>query len=133
MSLAPISLLAAIAPSGTLSIVMAAGLLVLFILLATLIWTRWGQARPISKCVVLSLLAHLLLLIYAYSTHILYGPPGSWMGQTVTVRIHDAPDREEAAPQASTSPEQWQQSGESDVPLAAALPHESTADATPQT
>src|SRR5438552_17596689 len=121
-------LLAALTASRPLNALLAAGLLAVFVLLGVLVWSRLGQARPISKCVVLSLLAHLLLLIYAYSTHILYGPPGSWMGQTVTVRIHDAPDREEAAPQASTSPEQWQQSGESDVPLAAALPHESTAD-----
>src|SRR5207253_5127867 len=87
MELSCVLPLAAMAPNRTLSIVMAVGLFVLFVLLASLVWTRWGQARPISKCVALSLLAHLLLLIYAYSTHILYGPPGSWMGQTVTVRI----------------------------------------------
>ena len=90
--------LAALAAYRPLSGVLAVGLFALFVLLTVLVWTRFGQARPIAKCVVLSLLAHLLLLIYAYSTHILYGPPGRWTGQTVTVRLRDAADDVEAAP-----------------------------------
>src|SRR5262245_49845082 len=89
----------------------------LFVLLAVLVWTRFGQARPVSKCVVLSLLAHLLLVIYAYSTHILNGPPGSWTGRAVTVRLRDAADDMEAAPTVSSSPKQWEQPGESNAPL----------------
>src|SRR5262245_65336543 len=89
----------------------------LFVLLVILVWTRFGQAQPVSKCVVLSLLAHLLLIIYAYSTHILYGPPGSWTGQIVTVRLRDAADDVEAAPEASPNPKTWQQPGELNAPL----------------
>jgi squalene-hopene cyclase-like protein len=109
--------LAAITAGRPLNVILAVGLIGLFILLSVLAWTRLGQARPIAKCVVLSLLAHLLLLIYAYSTHILYGPPGRWTGQTVTIRLRDAADDVEAAPVASASPQPWQQAGESTAPL----------------
>jgi hypothetical protein len=117
-------LLAAITRHHTLSIVMAAGLVTIFVFLAILIWTRWGQARPISKCIVLSILAHLLLLIYACSTQIMYGPPGSWTGQTVMMRLHDASDDEEAGLEASRNPTPWQQRGLTDVPLQQAPPLE---------
>src|SRR5437773_2155499 len=110
-------LLSAITAGRPLAGVLAMGLIGLFVLLVVLVWTRFGQARPISKCVALSLLAHLLLLIYAYSTHVLYGAPGHWTGQTVTVRLRDAADDVQAAPVASASPKPWQQSGESTAPL----------------
>src|SRR5437764_8019852 len=120
-----IYLLAALTAARPLSGVLAAGLIALFVLLSMLVWTRFGQARPISKCVVLSLLAHLLLLIYMYSAHVLYGPPGRWTGQTVTVRLRDAADDAEAAPVASPSPKPWQQAGESTAPLLLASPEHS--------
>src|SRR5438094_9584716 len=110
-------LLAALTASRPLNALLAAGLLAVFVLLGVLVWSRLGQAKPISKCVVLSLLAHLLLLIYAYSTHVLYGPPGRWMGQTVTVRLRDAADDVETAPVASPEPKVWQQPGASTAPL----------------
>src|SRR5262245_3016608 len=115
-------LLAAITANRPLSWLLAAGLIGVFVLLSMLVWTRFGQARPISKCVVLSLLAHLLLLIYMYSTHVLYGPPGRWTGQTVIMRIRDAADDVEAAPVASPNPKPWQQPGESNAPLLLATP-----------
>ena len=118
-------LLAALTASRPLASILAVGLITLFILLTVLVWTRFGQARPISKCVVLSLLAHLLLVIYMYSTHVLYGPPGRWTGQTVTVRLRDAADDVEAAPTASKSPRPWSQAGESNVPLLLDSPSES--------
>src|SRR5262245_50166763 len=115
-------LLAAITANRPLSWLLAAGLIGVFVLLSMLVWTRFGQARPISKCVVLSLLAHLLLLIYMYSTHVLYGPPGRWTGQTVIMRIRDAADDVEAAPVASPNPKPWEQPGESNAPLLLATP-----------
>jgi len=104
---------------GVVMIVLAAGLVAVFVVLAVLIWTRFGQARPISKCVLLSLLAHFLLLIYLCSTHILYGPlgPGTWSGQTVIMRIRDAADDEEAATVAAASPKLWNQAGLPDAPI----------------
>jgi hypothetical protein len=126
------SLIAALT-SRPLAGLLAVGLLLVFILLSVLIWTRFGQARPVSKCVILSLLAHLLLLIYACFTHVLYGPPGRWTGQIVTVRLRDAADDFEAAPQAAPEPRPWHQAGESeapellDAPLASEKPAEAVA------
>lgn len=40
-------------------------------------WTRWGQSKPLAKCVGIALLAHIWLLLYAYGTRIVspgYGP-----------------------------------------------------------
>ncbi|HEX5104475.1 MAG TPA: hypothetical protein VFV87_11720, partial [Pirellulaceae bacterium] len=108
----------------TLAIILAVGMLGVFVILATLIWTRWGQARPVSKCIALSLLAHFLLVVYAYSTHILFGPPGKWTGQTVMVRLSDAADYQEAAPAKHSDPEPWEQAGMEDVPLLEAPPLE---------
>jgi len=101
----------------TIAIVMALGTVGVFAMLATLAWTRLGQAKPVSKCVVLSLLAHALFLIYAYSTQILFGPPGKWTGQAVTVRLRDAADYQETARAVAQSPEPWEQAGVDDVPL----------------
>src|SRR5437868_15323918 len=109
-------LLAALGASRPLNALLAVGLIGLFILLAVLAWTRLGQAKPISKCVVLSLLAHLLLLVYAYSTHILYGPPGKWTGQSVTIRLRDAADDRETGLAESKSQSPWHQAGEQDAP-----------------
>jgi len=47
-----------------------AGLGVFTIALLVLMQTRWGQSRALLKCTVLSLLAHLLLLGYATTIHI---------------------------------------------------------------
>ncbi|MFN7734311.1 MAG: hypothetical protein ACK5OB_20625, partial [Pirellula sp.] len=33
-------------------------------------WTRWGQSKPLAKCVGIALVAHIWLLLYAYGTHI---------------------------------------------------------------
>ena len=52
----------------TLLIILWCGLGVLSLALIILMMTRWGQAKPMSKCVVLSVLAHLLLAGYAYTT-----------------------------------------------------------------
>ncbi len=122
MAILHLSLLAALTANRPMSWLLAAGLIGLFVLLSILVWTRFGQARPIAKCVVLSLLAHLLLLIYMYSTHVLYGPPGRWTGQTVIMRIRDAADDVEAAPVASPNPQPWQQPGDSNAPLLLATP-----------
>ena len=86
-------LLASAATSRLLMIGLGLGLVVLFALQAVLLWTRWGQARPVAKCVLLSLLAHVLLIVYAWSTHVLFNSPGSWSGNsTVRVRLADAND-----------------------------------------
>ena len=49
--------------SGTWSLVIWMGLVVLTISLLILTRTRWGQSKPISKCIALSVFAHLLLCL----------------------------------------------------------------------
>jgi hypothetical protein len=46
------------------------GLAFLIVALIIMIRTNWGQSHPLRKCAALSLLAHLLLLCYATSIHI---------------------------------------------------------------
>jgi hypothetical protein len=48
------------------TVVLLVGLGTLVIALLVLMRTRWGQAKPISKCIALSVFAHLLLIFYAY-------------------------------------------------------------------
>src|SRR6185369_10534380 len=123
VGLVPAGLLLAAATTGrSLAIIMAVGMLLLFAILATLVWTRFGQARPMTKCVFLSLLAHLLLIIYAYSTHILFGPPGKWYGQEVTIRLMDAADDQEAALVTSPNPNPWEQVSQAQAPIFDAPP-----------
>ena len=66
---------AAILGTGTLGIVVWIGVAVLLLALLILMRTRWGQSQPLSKCVVLSVFAHLLLFLYAHGTRLLDGRP----------------------------------------------------------
>ena len=66
---------AAILGTGTLGIVIWIGVAVLLLALLILMRTRWGQSQPLSKCVVLSVFAHLLLFLYAHGTRLLDGRP----------------------------------------------------------
>lgn len=52
-----------------------AGLACLTLALLVLMWTRWGQSRPLRKCVALSLLAHLLMA--GFATTVSVGRPGA--------------------------------------------------------
>jgi outer membrane biosynthesis protein TonB len=115
-------LLASAATSRLLAIALGVGLVALFVLQAVLLWTRWGQARPVAKCVFLSLLAHVLLIVYAWSTHVLFNSPGSWSGNsTVRVRLADATDEIDAAMLVGEMPAEISQEG-TDAGTAATVP-----------
>src|SRR5262245_46700655 len=67
------------------------GLVLLTVALLVLIRTRWGQ-QPLSKCVVLSLLAHVLVGIYMTTVNIVSGPGdglGNGAGSGVDVTLVD--------------------------------------------
>jgi len=51
------------------------GLAALTVALLVLMRTRWGQSRPLRKCVILSLLAHVLLAGYATTVQIVSSSP----------------------------------------------------------
>ena len=57
--------------------------------LAVLMYTRWGQYRPLRKCMGLSLLAHLILASYAATIHI--AAPITQPEQAINVSIGDGP------------------------------------------
>jgi len=63
-----------------------AGLALITITLLILMRTHWGQARPVSKCVVLSICAHLLLIAYAQVTQ-LFAPPVISHSAPVNIRL----------------------------------------------
>jgi hypothetical protein len=73
------------------------GLLAAALLILTL--TRWGQVRPIWKCVVLSVVAHLLLVGYMYGTHLISRAPVVKRADTVQMRVlADEPELREIEP-----------------------------------
>lgn len=89
-------ILGAIGPDYTLQWVLFAGLSIWTVLLLAMMWTRWGQARPLVKCVALSVFAHLLLVLFMWGTRVLSMlPPGESLAGTVQVRlVEDAGDED---------------------------------------
>lgn len=71
-------------------IVLWLGLTLLIIALVVLMRTRWGQSRPLGKCAVLSLVAHLLLAIYATTVQIVTGTGGRGSSESLWATIVDA-------------------------------------------
>jgi len=59
-----------------LGIILWIGFAILSVAFLILMRTRWGQVKPLSKCVVLSIFVHLLLCMYAYSTRLFQDAPG---------------------------------------------------------
>src|SRR4029077_1567222 len=68
------------------------GSLALSILLVVLMWTRWGQSRPLQKCATLSLLVHLMLAFLAMTVRIVVGDGGGG-GGGVPIRVRIVQDR----------------------------------------
>lgn len=62
--------------------------------------TRWGKAKPLTKCVVLSVVAHIWLLLYASGTPVSL-PQGDPNGSTSLAVSLDATRLEPAGPTAS--------------------------------
>ena len=89
------SLLAFAFDAQMLRYVVWSGLVAVTVTLLVLMRTRWGQSNPLGKCIVLSLLAHLLLAIYTTTVHIVAGGggPGSGAGpMTVALLAADDPN-----------------------------------------
>ena len=99
-------------PNRSLTLAVWCGLLILTIWLLLLARTRWGQARPLSKCVMLSIFAHLLFGVYAYGTRIFVDyallPPDPPM-QVHLIMGGDADDSGESAARGhqSVDPNEW--------------------------
>ncbi|MEX2027227.1 MAG: hypothetical protein WEH44_07995, partial [Pirellulaceae bacterium] len=95
---------ATIVPGRALQIVLLVGVALLTIAIGILTWTRWGQGRPITKCAILSLFAHVLLFCFCWGTRIFFDTPGRILGDgEFHVRIVDSADEEMAPESDSTS------------------------------
>ncbi len=74
-SLPGLHLLANFFTTTNLQLFLLVGSGILAICLLVLALTRWGQSRPVWKCVFLSFCAHILLMAYAYGTHLIFESP----------------------------------------------------------
>src|SRR5215212_8390673 len=72
-----------------------AGSLALSIALVVLMWTRWGQSRPLQKCAALSLFVHLMLAFLTMTVRIVVGDGGGGGGggAGVPIRVRIVQDR----------------------------------------
>ena len=82
------------------------GLVVLTVALLVLVRTRWGQSQPLSKCIVLSLVAHLLLGIYMTTVNIVTHQVGAPDGKGIQVALVDSSGGD-AASDENDSHENW--------------------------
>ncbi len=89
-------------------LVVWAGLVGLTISLLVLMRTRWGQSHPLRKCIVLSLLAHLLLGVYTTTVNIVNEAVGPGDGGPLRVAlVNSGPDDGQSAAETELRP--WQQ------------------------
>lgn len=100
------------------------GLAALSIILFILAHTRWGQSRPLRKCFLLSLLAHLLLGGYATTVTIVESRPASPGEPTIYVRIAgpSVDERLDADPNSDKEPQKHNKPWEEFVHAAVSRP-----------
>jgi hypothetical protein len=77
-------------------IVLWLGLTVLIVALFALMRTRWGQSQPLGKCAVLSLIAHLLLAVYATTVQIVTASSAGRTSESIRASFVDGADWEES-------------------------------------
>lgn len=92
--------------------------------LVALLLTRWGQSRPLRKCLILSLAAHLLFVIYSTTVEIFIDAP-PLPDQQPTIQVYLVGPQQPAHPPSpipsSTSPI-WEQILSEKIPLLAQEP-----------
>ncbi len=69
----------------TIRYVVCGGLVAILCVVLVLARTQWGQSNSLRKCIVLSLVAHLLIGIYATTVHIVSSGPHGGEGTTVAL------------------------------------------------
>ena len=92
------------------------GLALITLSLLVLMQTRWGQARPVSKCVVLSVFAHLLLMTYAQVTS-LFEPPIIRHTAPMNIRLSQIEFQEDPNADAQQEVKPWDQLAMSPAPV----------------
>jgi len=101
-----------------IGIVIWTGVVVLVVALMLIKRTRWGQSKPLSKCVALSVFAHLLLFLYAHGTRLMYygpQPPGTDTIQLAFISSELPPADDAAETEPQPVPEPWETLPEEDA------------------
>ncbi len=104
-----------------LGVAMWVGVAIITLALLILMRTRWGQVQPLSKCVVLSVFAHLLLVLFAYGTRLLDVEP-SVGGDDAIQLAFVATDRPPREGDANAEPTPWEDFLPGETPEPAAAP-----------
>ena len=78
------------------------GLVLLTVALLLLVRTRWGQSQPLGKCIVLSLVAHLLLAIYISTVNIVTSSVGTPEATGIQVALVDSTQEDGQAVEPAT-------------------------------
>ena len=81
--------LAALLSAAVVRWVVWTGLVLLTVAVLVLMRTGWGQSQPLRKCIVLSLLVHLMIGIYTTTINIVSASIGPGNGQSFNVSILD--------------------------------------------
>lgn len=74
--------------STNLQLLLLIGSGILAISLLVLALTRWGHSRPVWKCVILSFVAHILLIGYAYGTRLMFETPAIVQEEATPMRVN---------------------------------------------
>jgi hypothetical protein len=90
-----------------LGLMLWTGLAVLTVALVLLLRTRWGQTKPLSKCVALSVFAHILFLAYASGTKLVFDHPGGGRDDVLPLALVGSGDQLAASSQQT---EPWDES-----------------------
>ncbi|MEM9944246.1 MAG: prenyltransferase/squalene oxidase repeat-containing protein, partial [Planctomycetota bacterium] len=69
-----------------LFLLVGSGILAISLLILTL--TRWGHSRPVWKCVILSVVAHVLLIGFASGTRLIFDQQPPEVAQSVPIKVH---------------------------------------------
>lgn len=83
------------------------GLAAISVTLLIMMATRWGQYQPVRKCLILSLLAHLLFAGYATTVQIA-APPLPPKDEPIRIAINEALTDKDTAPQPSKREKPWE-------------------------
>lgn len=71
-------------------ITLFAGSVIFAMAIVILQWSSWAADKPVAKCLILSLVAHLILLAYAYSWNLVIKIPMMVAGDAVPIRVAEA-------------------------------------------
>ena len=80
--------LADVFSTENLQLLLLIGSGILAISLLVLALTRWGHSRPVWKCVILSFVAHILLIGYAYGTRMIFDTPAVVKAEPMPMRVN---------------------------------------------